>query len=94
MFDIPYLFLSGGPALSGGRNATETIAVYIYKMAFDTGGEMQYGIASAASVYLFVICMTISFVLFRVTHTDESKRQRRAERKIWGGVHHESGNAD
>ena len=93
VFDIPYLFLSGGPVLSGGRNATETIAVFIYKMAFDTGGEMQYGIASAASVYLFVLCMTISFVLFRVTHSDEEKRQRRTERKIWGGVRDESRNA-
>ena len=54
VFDIPYLFLSGGPVMEGGRNATETIAVYIYKIAFT--GEMRYNVASAASVYLFVIC--------------------------------------
>ena len=86
VFDIPYLFLSGGPALTGGRNATETIAVYIYKMAFT--GDMRYNVASAASVYLFVICMIVSFVLFRVTHSDELKQQQRIERRIAkrGGV--------
>ena len=80
VFDIPYLFLSGGPVMTGGRNATETVAVYIYKMAFT--GEMRYNVASAASVYLFVICMIVSFVLFRVTHSDELKQQKRLERKL------------
>ena len=80
VFDIPYLFLSGGPVMTGGRNATETVAVYIYKMAFT--GEMRYNVASAASVYLFVICMLVSFVLFRVTHSDELKQQKRLERKL------------
>lgn len=86
VFDIPYLFLSGGPALTDGRNATETVAVYIYKMAFT--GDMRYNIASAASVYLFVICMLVSFVLFRITHSDELKQQKRIERRIAkrGGV--------
>ena len=82
VFDIPYLFLSGGPVMEGGRNATETIAVYIYKIAFT--GEMRYNVASAASVYLFVICMIVSFVLFRVTHTDERRSEERAQRRIWG----------
>lgn len=80
VFDIPYMFLSGGPALEGGRYATETIAVYIYKMAFT--GEMRYNIASAASVYLFFICMLISFAIFRVTHSDELKQQEREARRI------------
>ena len=80
VFDIPYLFLSGGPVMTGGRNARETVAVYIYKMAFT--GEMRYNVASAASVYLFVICMLVSFVLFRVTHSDELKQQKRLERKL------------
>ena len=86
VFDIPYLFLSGGPVMEGGRNATETIAVYIYKIAFT--GEMRYNVASAASVYLFVICMIVSFVLFRITHSDELKEQKRMERRIAkrGGV--------
>ena len=86
VFDIPYLFLSGGPALTDGRNATETVAVYIYKIAFT--GDMRYNIASAASVYLFVICMIVSFVLFRITHSDELKEQKRMERRIAkrGGV--------
>ncbi len=86
VFDIPYLFLSGGPALTDGRYATETVAVYIYKIAFD--GDMRYNVASAASVYLFVICMLVSFVLFRITHSDELKQEKRLARRLAkrGGV--------
>lgn len=84
-FDIAYLFLGGGPSLSGGRYATETIAVYIYKMAFDTGGEMKYNVASAASVYLFIVCMVVSVLLFRLTNVNEEKQAKRAEKRIWGG---------
>ena len=43
---------------------------------------MRYNVASAASVYLFVICMIVSFVLFRITHSDELKQQKRIERRI------------
>lgn len=86
VFDIPYLFLSGGPALTDGRNATETVAVYIYKMAFT--GDMRYNIASAASVYLFVICMMRQLCSVRIAHSDELKEQKRMERRIAkrGGV--------
>lgn len=80
VFDIPYLFLSGGPVMTGGRNATETIAVYIYKMAFT--GDMRYNVASAASVYLFIICMLVSFVLFRITSSSEEREQRKINRRI------------
>lgn len=84
-FDIPYLFLGGGPALTGGRNATETVAVYIYKTAFDQGGEMKYNVASAASVYLFIVCAAVSILLFRLTNVNEERQAKRAAKKIWGG---------
>ena len=57
VFDIPYLFLSGGPVMTGGRNATETIAVYIYKMAFT--GDMRYNVASAASERTNTVKLTV-----------------------------------
>lgn len=59
IFDIPYLLINGGP-----QNATQTMAVFIYKQAFT--GTNNYGVASAASVVLFMISMLISLVMFRV----------------------------
>lgn len=58
IFDIPYLFLDGGPV-----NSTETMATYIYKQAFT--GSRNYGMASAASVILMLIGIFLSMCLFR-----------------------------
>ncbi len=58
IFDIPYLFLNGGPV-----NSTETMATFIYKQAFT--GSMNYGIASAASVILMLMAIVISLGLFK-----------------------------
>lgn len=58
IFDIPYLFLNGGPV-----GSTETIVTYIYKQAFT--GTRNYGIASAASVILLFIAGVMSLGLFK-----------------------------
>lgn len=57
MFDIPKLFLLGGP-----DNATLTTSVFIYNLAFS--GAYQYNRAAAASMIMFVLIVTISAVLF------------------------------
>ncbi|MCR5650937.1 MAG: sugar ABC transporter permease [Lachnospiraceae bacterium] len=57
MFDIPWLFLYGGP-----DNSTLTTSVFIYKQAF-SGGYL-YNKASAASMIMFVIIVIISLYLF------------------------------
>ena len=48
MFDIPKLFLQGGP-----DNATLTTSVFIYNQAF--AGSYMYNRASAASMIMFII---------------------------------------
>ena len=65
IFEMPYLMYEGGPGLPNGGGATETTAVYIYQMAFGTGSANNYALASAASVYLFIIILVLSYITFR-----------------------------
>lgn len=67
MFDIPYLFLSGGP-----NNATQTISVYIYKFAFDNRDRF-YNYASAASVMLMLIAVVLCAALWRIFYGKKEK---------------------
>ncbi|MCR5627337.1 MAG: sugar ABC transporter permease [Lachnospiraceae bacterium] len=57
MFDIPKLFLMGGP-----DNATLTVSVFIYNQAF-SGGYL-YNRAAATSMIMFVIIVAASALLF------------------------------
>jgi len=66
IFDIPFLLNGGGP-----RNATNTMASFIYTMAFK--GTQNYGMAAAASVILFLISMVISIAMFKVLAPKKSQ---------------------
>ena len=57
MFDIPKLFLVGGP-----DNATLTTSVFIYNQAFS--GAYLYNRAAAASMIMFVVIVAASALLF------------------------------
>ncbi len=57
MFDIPRLFLWGGP-----DNATLTSSVFIYNQAF--AGSYLYNRASAASMIVFIIILVLSGIMF------------------------------
>lgn len=57
MFDIPKLFLLGGP-----DNATLTTSVFIYNQAFS--GSYLYNRAAAASMLMFVLICILSAILF------------------------------
>lgn len=57
MFDIPKLFMLGGP-----DNATLTTSVFIYNQAFS--GSYMYNRAAAASMIMFTIICALSAVLF------------------------------
>ena len=57
MFDIPRLFMMGGP-----DSATLTTSVYIYNQAFS--GSYMYNRAAAASMIMFVIIMILTSFLF------------------------------
>lgn len=74
MFDIPRLFLLGGP-----DNATTTTSVYIYNQAFS--GSYMYNRAAAASMIMFVIIMVCSAVLFYLLREKDKDGYGAAESK-------------
>jgi multiple sugar transport system permease protein len=76
MFDIPRLFLLGGP-----DNATLTASVFIYNQAFS--GSYLYNRASAASLVMFAIIAVLSAILFYVMRDkDAEKRKKEAKALI------------
>lgn len=67
MFDIPKMFLNGGP-----NNATLTAAVFIHNQAF--GQSYRYNTGAAASMIMFVIIGIFCAILFFVLRDkDEAK---------------------
>src|SRR5690606_25578636 len=73
MFDIPQLFLQGGP-----DNATITTQVSVYEQAFK--GSYLYNRAAAASMIMFVIGAILSAILFfalRDRHEAKLKREQK-----------------
>ncbi len=70
MFDIPKLFLLGGP-----DNATLTTSVFIYNQAFS--GSYLYNRAAAASMIMFVIiCMASAVLFFFLRDRDEAQQAK------------------
>ena len=70
MFDIPKLFMLGGP-----DNTTTTTSVFIYNQAFS--GSYMYNRAAAASMIMFVIIVVLSAVMFWLLRDkDEEKLER------------------
>jgi multiple sugar transport system permease protein len=65
-FTIPYIMTGGGPA-----GASEIWITQIYQIAF---GRIRFGLASAYSVILFVIMMTLGYFYVRaLTRGDEGR---------------------
>ncbi len=74
MFDIPKLFMQGGP-----DNATLTTSVFIYNQAFS--GSYMYNRAAAASMIMFAIIAVLSGILFYIMR-DKSEIKIRKEAKL------------
>ena len=74
MFDIPKLFLLGGP-----DSATKTTSVFIYEQAFS--GSYLYNRAAAASMIMFVVIMICSAVLFLIMREDDNGGYGKEETK-------------
>jgi arabinogalactan oligomer / maltooligosaccharide transport system permease protein len=65
-FNNIYLLTAGGPAAEDQSvaGATDILISYTYKLAFQAGKGQDYGLASAVSIYVFLIVATISGVAF------------------------------
>ncbi|MHB8625816.1 MAG: carbohydrate ABC transporter permease [Aggregatilineales bacterium] len=66
IFDTIAITTKGGPA-----GATRVILYYIYDLVFDRGFQM--GVATAASVVLFLILITITILQFRFLRANQSE---------------------
>jgi multiple sugar transport system permease protein len=75
MFDIPQLFLYGGP-----DNATLTTSVFIYGQAFK--GSYMYNSAAAASMIMFVIAAILAALLFYFMRDRDAEKLRKAQKRI------------
>ncbi|MDF2594933.1 MAG: carbohydrate transporter rane protein 1, family [Clostridia bacterium] len=78
MFDIPRLFLLGGP-----DNATLTTSVFIYNQAFS--GSYLYNRAAAASMIMFVIIAILSAIVFymmRDRYASKLKKEKKGQMKL------------
>ena len=51
------MLTAGGPV-----NSTETLSIYIYKLAFNSS---QYGLASAAAVLVLIVCVILAVFYVR-----------------------------
>ncbi len=75
MFDIPKLFLDGGP-----NNATLTTNVFIHRQAFS--GSYMYNKAAAASMIMFAIIAILSAIIFFLMRDkDEAKEYKERRQK-------------
>jgi multiple sugar transport system permease protein len=67
-FIIPWIMTGGGPS-----NASHIWITHIYELAF---GRQLWGVASAYSVLLFLILMTLGYFYVRALSGNERKRRR------------------
>ena len=74
MFDIPKLFLLGGP-----DNATLTTSVFIYNQAFS--GSYMYNRAAAASMLMFGIIAIASVFVFYLMRDKYEAKERKENKK-------------
>lgn len=73
MFDIPFMFHTGGYVSSQLR----TQAVYIYE-SFHGGRNAQYGYSAAASVILFIVTTILGLIVYNInTRDDVSKKKKK-----------------
>lgn len=71
-----YLLTAGGPPSEDQSiaGATDILITYTYKLAFEAGKGNDFGLASAVSIFIFLIVAAISGVAFRRTGTLENVR--------------------
>jgi ABC-type sugar transport system permease subunit len=71
-FNLIYLFILGGPPIVGASTQaghTDILISYVYKLAFESSGRgVQYGLASAISIIVFLIVAVITLLQYRFTN--------------------------
>lgn len=69
-FSVIYLLTRGRPPIVGAQTPaghTDILISYTYRLAFESGRGVDYGLASAVTLIIFVITGVITFFNFRFT---------------------------
>ena len=69
-FNLIYLFINGGPPIAGSTTQaghTDILISYVYNLAFAGGRGVNYGLASAVTIIIFIIVGAITLFQFRYT---------------------------
>jgi ABC-type sugar transport system permease subunit len=78
-FGLIYLFIGGGPPIAGASTQagyTDILISYVYNLAFASGGRgVQYGLAAAITIIIFMIVGTITLFQYRFTNMWEEVSQ-------------------
>jgi multiple sugar transport system permease protein len=74
MFDVPRLYLDGGP-----DGATQTAALFIYGQAFR--GRFRYNFASAASLIVFAIIAVLAVIIFYLLRDKDEAKLKKIQRE-------------
>lgn len=77
-FSVVYLVTKGRPAIAGAQTpagATDILISYTYRLAFESAGGTDYGLASAVTILIFLIIATLSWANFRFTGALEEVRE-------------------
>lgn len=73
-FNVIYMLTRGWPRFSDTTldiGATDIMITMVYKVAFGSGGDRDYGLASAFSILIFILVATISAISFKRTRALE-----------------------
>lgn len=73
-FSLIYMLTGGGPGFVGnqyGLGSTDILISMVYKIAIESGGAKDYGLASAMSIVIFLIVGLVSWLGFRRTRSLE-----------------------
>jgi ABC-type sugar transport system permease subunit len=77
-FSVIYLLTRGRPPIVGAQTPaghTDILISYTYRLAFESGRGVDYGLASAVTLVIFLITGAITFFNFRFTGALEEVRK-------------------
>jgi len=77
-FGVIYLLTKGRPPIPGAATPagyTDILITYTYRLAFESSGGADYGLASAVTILIFLIVATLSWMNFRFTGALEEVRE-------------------
>jgi ABC-type sugar transport system permease subunit len=70
-FNLIFLFIGGGPPIAGASTRaghTDILISYVFNLAFEGGRGVNYGLASAITIVIFLIVGAITLFQFRFTN--------------------------